>query len=86
MVTAACDTDWNRGAFRWVVWRPPLAHSTIAALVTDPRLVGARESRRIDRPAALAALDVASVRQCAMIRSGQGYGSFGPPKRIAAAD
>ncbi|WP_066908097.1 type I-G CRISPR-associated protein, Cas3-extension family [Millisia brevis] len=86
VVTAACDTDWNAGAFRWPTWIRPLDHPTVAAVVTDPTLIGENVARCDHRPQALRARGIAAVWQCGIGRSGQGYGSFGPPKRIASAD
>ena len=82
VVTPACDTDWSRSAFRWAVWSEPLDGWTIAALVTDPRLVGELAGRFHD-PESLAAWDVRSVWQSSIIRTKQGYGAFGPAKQIA---
>lgn len=85
VVTAACDADWNRSAFRWVVWSDPLNHATIRALVTDPDLLGEPRDRRITDPYQLRALGIHSVWQATIVRSAQGYGSFGPPKQIVRA-
>jgi hypothetical protein len=85
VVTAACDVDWNRSAFRWVVWSDPLDHPTIRALVTDPDLISERPDRRVTDPNQLRALGIHSVWQSTILRSPQGYGSFGPPKQIVRA-
>lgn len=83
VVTPACDVDWNRSAFRWPVWREPLDHATIAAVVTHPGLVAENEDMRTTTPNELSAMGILSVWQCPMTRSSQGYGSFGPSSRIA---
>jgi len=85
VITPACDADWNRGWFRWPVWAEPLAYWAVAALVTDPRVVGESVGVRVHTPDALRAWGVRSVWASAMVRSGQGYGSFGPAKQIARA-
>jgi hypothetical protein len=82
VVTAACDADWNRSAFRWVVWSDPLDHATIRTLVTDPHLVGENPRHRIADPDRLRAFGIHSVWQATIVRFGQGYGSFGPPKQL----
>jgi len=84
VVTAACDADWTRSAFRWVAWTDPLDHATIRALVTAPNLVGERPDRRITDARQLRALGIQSVWQSAIVRSAQGYGSFGPAKQLIA--
>lgn len=83
VLTPACDADWNKGNFRWPVWADPLAYETAAALVTDGRLVGEGTARREHSAEALDAWGIQSVWESAMIRSSQGYGSFGPAKQIA---
>ena len=83
VVTPACDTDWNRSAFRWLTWREPLAHRAVAAAVTHPELVGQSVTDRCTRPESLRAMGVDSLWQCPITRSSQGYGSFGPPSRTA---
>lgn len=85
VLAAACDLDWNAGAFRWPTWIQPLDHPTVAAVVTDPTLIGENATRCDHRPEALRARGISAVRQCGIGRSSQGYGSFGPPKRIASA-
>lgn len=85
VVTPACDPTWDRSAFRWPVWRNPLTHREIAAVVTHPGLVGSRVEERITSPEELAAMGVQSVWQCPIVHFGQGYGAFGPPARIEKA-
>jgi hypothetical protein len=83
VVTPACDTNWNRGAFRWPVWADPLAHDAVAALATDPRLVGEEPAYRQHDTESLEAWGIRSIWESSILRSGQGYGSFGPAKQIA---
>lgn len=85
VITPACDANWNRSAFRWPVWTQPLDRPTIAALVTHPDLVGEEPSRRHTSPTELGAHAVSQVWQSSLVRSQQGYGSFGPAKSIARA-
>ncbi|MGI8761226.1 MAG: type I-G CRISPR-associated protein, Cas3-extension family [Jatrophihabitantaceae bacterium] len=85
VVTAACDADWNRSAFRWPAWNPPIDRALIAALVTDPSLVGQDQTRRHTSPPELQARGVTQIWQSGIVRSAQGYGSFAPPKLIASA-
>ncbi len=85
VITPACDAGWNRSAFRWPVWREPLNHATVAAVVTHPSLVSEKEEERTTDRESLTAMGVRSVWQCPITRSAQGYGSFGPSSRIAKA-
>ena len=85
VVTPACDANWNRSAFRWPVWRQPLARAAIAALVTDPSLVAEAESSRRTSSAELAARGIPQLWQSGLVRSAQGYGSFTPAKMVASA-
>ncbi len=85
VVTPACDSNWNRGAFRWPVWREPLGRATIAAVVTDPGLIAESPDRRKHGSQQLDSRGVPSIRESAIYRSAQGYGSFGPAKVIAQA-
>jgi hypothetical protein len=83
VVTAACDANWNTSAFRWAVWTDPLDHATIRALVTDPDLIGEKPENRITNPHHLHAMGIHTTWQSTILRTGQGYGSFGPPKQTA---
>jgi hypothetical protein len=85
VVTPACDADWSRSAYRWVTWRQPLGRRTIAALVTDPDVVGEDAVDRHIDPRSLAARGLQGVWESSIIRTARGYGAFGPPKSIARA-
>jgi hypothetical protein len=83
VVTPACDINWNSGGFRWPVWADPLSYDAAAALVTDGRLVSEERDRRQHDTESLSAWGIRSVWESSIVRSGQGYGSFGPAKQIA---
>jgi hypothetical protein len=83
VITPACDANWNKGNFRWPVWADPLTLDVVAALVTNTHIVGEDASHRLHSGDALDTWGIRSVWESTMIRSGQGYGSFGPPKQIA---
>lgn len=83
VVTPACDSNWNRGAFRWPVWDTPLTYDAVAAIVTDRRLVGEDPNHRQHDAESLCAWGIRSIWESSIVRSGQGYGSFGPAKQIA---
>lgn len=83
VVIPACDASTKKGNFRWPVWAEPLTYDTVAALVTDGRLVGEDTARREHGTDALDAWRIRSVWESAMVRTGKGYGSFGPAKQIA---